>query len=63
MWSKFMEVKSGYTARIWLEFFQAEGLPLQIVPPLDGTTPMNSPRELWVPDSKTHVAAELMRKI
>ena len=63
MWSKFMEVKNGYTAQIWLEFFQAEGLAVQIVPPLDGDTPMTARRELWVPDSKTHVAAELLRKI
>ncbi len=63
MWSKFMDVKSGYTAQIWLEFFQAEGVSVQIVPPLDRGAPMTEPRELWVPDSKTHVAAELLRKI
>ncbi|MCH7837705.1 MAG: hypothetical protein IIC26_04270 [Chloroflexi bacterium] len=63
MWSKFMDVKSGYTAQIWLEFFQAEGVALRIVPPLETDTPMNEARELWVPDSKTHVAAELLRKI
>ena len=63
MWSKFMDVKSGYTAQIWLEFFQAEGVALRIVPPLETDTPMNEARELWVPDSKTHVAAGLRRKI
>lgn len=63
MWSKFMAVKSGYTAQIWLEFFQAEGVALRILPPLETDTPMTEPRELWVPDSKTHVAAELLRKI
>ena len=63
MWSKFMDVKSGYTAQIWLEFFQAEGVALRIVPPLETDTPMNEARELWVPDSKTHVADELLRKI
>ncbi len=63
MWSKFMDVKSGYTAQIWLEFFQAEGVALRIVPPLETDAPMNEARELWVPDSKTHVAAELLRKI
>lgn len=63
MWSKFMDVKSGYTAEIWREFFRAEGLAVQIVPPLEGDALMTTPRELWVPDSKTHVAAELLRKI
>ena len=63
MWSKFMDVKSGYTAQIWREFFHAEGLGVRIVPPLEGDEPMTTPRELWVPDSKTHVAAELLRKI
>ncbi len=63
MWSKFMDVKSGYTAQIWLEFFQAEGVALRILPPLETDAPMTEPRELWVPDSKTHVAAELLRKI
>jgi len=62
MWTKFLEVKNGYTAQIWQEFFYAEGVALRIVPPLEGA-PMAQPRELWVPDSKTHVAAELLRKI
>jgi hypothetical protein len=63
MWTKFMEVKTGYTAQIWLEFFRAEGVALRIMPPLESDAPMTAPREIWVPDSKTHVAAELMRKI
>jgi len=63
MWSKFLDVKNGYTAKIWQEFFYAEGVALRIVPPLESGTPMTEPRELWVPDSKTHVAAELLRKI
>jgi len=63
MWSKLMDVKSGYTAQVWLEFFQAEGVALRILPPLESDVPMTASRELWVPDSKTHVAAELMRKI
>lgn len=63
MWTKFMDVKNGYTAQIWLEFFQAEGLAMRIIPPLEADAPMSEARELWVPDSKTHVAAELLRKI
>jgi hypothetical protein len=63
MWSKFMEVKSGYTAQLLREFFHHEGVSVRVIPPLNGETSMNAPRELWVPDSKTHVAAELLRKI
>ena len=63
MWAKFMEVKTGYAAQIWREFFHAEGVSVRIVPPLESDTPMTEPRELWVPDSKTHVARELQRKI
>lgn len=62
MWTKFLEVKTGYGAQIWKEFFDHEGVAVQIVPPLE-SAPMTQPRELWVPDSKTHVAAELLRKI
>jgi hypothetical protein len=36
---------------------------MRVVPPLEGGTAMTTPRELWVPDSKTHVADELLRKI
>lgn len=63
MWAKLMEVRNGYSAQIWLEFFQHEGVAVRIVPPLETDAPMTQARELWVPDSKTHVAAELMRKI
>jgi len=63
MWAKLMEVKSAYTAQIWQEFFHAEGVQVQVRPPIDSDAPMRAPRELWVPDSKTHVAVELMRKM
>jgi len=58
-----MDVKSGYAAEIWKEFFWAEGVAVRIIPPLESDAPMTAPRELWVPDSKTHVAAELLRKV
>jgi hypothetical protein len=56
-------VRNGYSAQIWQEFFQHEGVAVRIVPPLETDAPMTQARELWVPDSKTHVAVELMRKI
>ena len=62
MWSKFMDVKNGYAAEVWKELLDAEGVSNRVVPPLAGA-PMTQPREIWVPDSKTHVAAEILRKI
>jgi hypothetical protein len=58
-----MDVQNGYAAQMWLEFFQAEGVAVRVVPPLETDASMKQSRELWVPDSKTHVADELMRKI
>lgn len=63
MWSKLMDVKNGYAAEVWKELFDAEGVASRIVPPLESVASMMEPRELWVPDSKTHVAAEILRKI
>jgi len=57
-----MEVGNAYVARAWKELFDAEALSVRIVPPL-GIGPDMAPREIWVPDSKTHVALEVMRKI
>jgi hypothetical protein len=63
MWTKFMDVKNGYAAEVWKELFDAEGISNRIVPPLTGDAAMADAREIWVPDSKTHVAAEILRKI
>jgi hypothetical protein len=63
MWSKLMEVKNGYIAEAWKELFAAEGLAVRVVPPLEVGAPDMAPREIWVPDAKTHVAEEILRKI
>ena len=57
-----MEVKNAYLAETWKELLNAEAVAVRIVPPLD-IGPDLAPREIWVPDSKTHVAREIMRKI
>jgi hypothetical protein len=57
-----MEVKNAYVAEAWKDLFNAEAVAVRIVPPL-GIGPDLAPREIWVPDSKTHVAREIMRKI
>ncbi len=63
MWSKLMDVKNGYAAEGWRELLNAEGVSNRVVPPLTGDAPMSQQREIWVPDSKTHVAQEILRKI
>ena len=62
MWSKLLTVKNGYVARIWKGLYDAEGVACRVVPALTGSHSMTLPREIWVPDSKTHVAVEIMRK-
>jgi hypothetical protein len=62
MWTKFMDVENAYIAEAWKELFNAEALSVRIVPPL-GQAPDMARREIWVPDSKTHVAREILRKI
>lgn len=62
MWVKFMDVADGYAAVIWRELFNAEALSVRVVPPLEMGS-MQDARELWVPDSKTHVAREVLNKI
>lgn len=62
MWVKFMDVPDGYAATIWNELFAAQGVAVRVVPPLQLGS-MRDARELWVPDSKTHVAREVLNKI
>lgn len=63
MWSRLMTVKNGHVAHVWKTLFDAEGVACQVRPPLTAAYPLSQPREIWVPDSKTHVAAEIMRKV
>jgi hypothetical protein len=58
-----MTVQNGHVARVWRDLLSAEGVSVRVVPPLGGRNSDWEPRELWVPDSKTHVAAEILRKV
>ena len=58
-----MTVRNGHIARVWKNLYDAEGVACRVVPPLSAAYSLNEPRELWVPDSKTHVAVEIMRKV
>ena len=63
MWHRLMTVKNGYTARVFKDLFDAEGVACRLVPALTDEHSLGEPREIWVPDSKTHVAAEILRKV
>ena len=62
MWVKFMDAPSGYAAAIWCELFFTQALAVRVVPPLEVGS-MEQPREIWVPDGKTHVAREVLNKV
>jgi hypothetical protein len=59
-----MQTKNRFHAELWKALFDAEGVATQIVlaPGPEGAGDL-APRAIFVPDSKTHVAAEIMRKI
>jgi hypothetical protein len=64
MWAEFIRAKNAYVAEIWREVLDAEGIAVRVIPE-DGDQRAGAmvPRILYVPDSKTHVAAEILRKV
>jgi hypothetical protein len=64
MWTELMQTKNRFHAELWKELFDAEGVATRIVVVDDASGSGDlAPRKIYVPDSKTHVAAEIMRKI
>lgn len=64
MWTELFEVRNRYIAELWKELFDAEGVATRIVIVGDAAQAGDmTPRKLYVPDSKTHVATEILRKI
>ena len=64
MWTELFEVKNRYIAELWKELFDAEGLANRVVIAGDPAQAGDmTPRKIYVPDSKTHVASEILRKI
>ena len=64
MWTELLEAKNRYIAELWKELFDAEGVAtrVMVVGNLADATDL-TPRKIYVPDSKTHVAEEIIRKI
>jgi hypothetical protein len=63
MWTKFMETKTLYGAETWKKLLNFEAIAVQIRPLPGGDASPLAAREVWVPDSKQHVAREVLRKV
>lgn len=64
MWTKLFDVKNAYLAETWRQLFWSEAVSIRVVPPVDDPeTAAMAPRTIYVPDSKTHVAREILTKI
>ncbi len=64
MWAELMQVPNRYIAETWRDLLHAEGIAVRlIVFPERAADGDFAPRRLYVPDSKTHVAHEILRKI
>lgn len=64
MWTELLEARNRFMAELWQELFDAEAVATRVVIAGDATTAGDlTPRKIFVPDSKTHVAAEILRKI
>ena len=64
MWTELLEAKNRYIAELWKELFDAEGVATRVMVVGDQADATDlTPRKIYVPDSKTHVALEIIRKI
>lgn len=64
MWTELLEARNRFMADLWRELFDAEAVATRIVITGDAATAGDlTPRKIFVPDSKTHVANEILRKI
>jgi len=64
MWTELFEVKNRYIAEMWQELFNAEAVASRLVIVGDPRAAGDlTARKIYVPDSKTHVALEVMRKV
>lgn len=66
MWREVMVVKNAYVAQSWKELLNAEAISVRVVPVTSHIWPEApdfEPRRIYVPDSKTHVVQEILRKI
>ena len=64
MWAEFLRFPNRYAAETWRELLHAEGIAVRLlVDPRHVAEGDFAPYTLLVPDSKTHVAREILRKV
>lgn len=66
MWAELFKAPNRYVAETWRELLYAEGVSVRLVASEEdgaGGGGAMSPVLLYVPDSKTHVAREILRKV
>ena len=65
MWAEFLQLPNRYVAETWRDLLHAEGIavPPHRPAPERAAEGDLAPRTLLVPDSKTHVAREILRKV
>jgi len=64
MWTKLMETKNAYAAEMWKDLFNAEALPVRVVPASGWADAAElEPYQIYIPWGKLHVAQEILRKI
>ncbi len=64
MWTEIKRVPNLMTAEMWKEMFEAEGIPIHILPA--GSEPMGQEIAVYrilVPDDRKHVIEEILRKL
>ncbi len=64
MWAEFLRAPNRYIAETWRELLFAEGVSVRLIPDPERAAEGDfAPVLLYVPDSKTHVAREILRKV
>ena len=64
MWAEVRTAPNRMFAEMWRDLFEGEGIPSMILP-ADGSLQMNESvaYKVYVPNDKTHVIDEILRKI
>ena len=64
MWTEIKQAKNLMTAEMWKELFEGEGVPTRILPVAGGAMGQESATyRILVPQDKTHIIEEVMRKL
>ena len=62
MWIELKVVPNMMAAEMWKELFEAEGVPIRLLPEDIGSSE-NSKYRVLIPELKKHVIDEILRKV